>query len=189
MDWKQLHEKFERRKQWLIFEKEEVIRRVMVRYKAREIPKTDILDLENDDQLSYEHIFCCLTIDDPNVLRKIFSKQERADFEWERQDNLQRGRVYRYKDDVHRRYNELLIDEMEGRRLDVVFESKDGRFVTNFLTRSMCQEVDSYIFSHTGGAKYSGVLPRTLWQSDLTEAEIKESYRDYLLCLQQFNKF
>ena len=33
MNYKLLHEKFERRKQWLIFEKEEVVRRVMVRYK------------------------------------------------------------------------------------------------------------------------------------------------------------
>ncbi|MBR2681205.1 MAG: hypothetical protein IKG65_08495 [Exiguobacterium sp.] len=38
MDYKMLHEKFERRKQWLIFDKEEVVRRVMVRYKARIIP-------------------------------------------------------------------------------------------------------------------------------------------------------
>lgn len=52
MDYKMLHEKFERRKQW-----EEVVRRVMVRYKGRIIPKTDIMDLANDDQLSYEHIF------------------------------------------------------------------------------------------------------------------------------------
>lgn len=57
MDYKMLHEKFERRKQWLIFDKEEVVRRVMVRYKAKIIPKTDIMDLVNDDQLSYEHIF------------------------------------------------------------------------------------------------------------------------------------
>ncbi|TCI48130.1 hypothetical protein EVJ31_03580 [Exiguobacterium sp. SH5S32] len=188
MNYRMLHEKFERRKQWLIFEKEEVVRRVMVRYKARIIPKTDIMDLVNDDQLSYEHIFCCLTIDDPRMIDKIFTAKEKKDHKWEREDNARRGMVYKHKDEEHRRYNQLIIDEMEGRRLDIVLESKDGKFVTGFLTRDMCEQVGSYIYAHTGGAKFTGLIPRAMWPPDVTDEELKLSYRRYLESLDEFNK-
>lgn len=188
MDYKMLHEKFERRKQWLIFEKEEVVRRLLVRYKARTIPKEDIIDLVNDDQLSYPHIFCCITIDDPDILAKIFNAKERADFRWERDDNARRGMVYKHKDEAHRRYNQLILDEQEGRRLDIVLESQDGVHVTRFLTRSMCEQVGSYILAHVGGAKFTGRIPRSMWSSDVTEEEIKDGYRRYLRALETFNK-
>lgn len=188
MDYKMLHEKFERRKQWLIFEKEEVVRRLLVRYKARTIPKEDIMDLVNDDQLSYPHIFCCITIDDPHILAKIFNAKERADFKWERDDNARRGMVYKHKDEAHRRYNQLILDEQEGRRLDIVLESQDGIHVTRFLTRSMCEQVGSYILAHTGGAKFTGRIPHSMWASDVTKEEIKDGYRRYLRALETFNK-
>lgn len=188
MDYRMLHEKFERRKQWLIFDKEEVVRRVMVRYKARIIPKTDIMDLVNDDQLSYEHIFCCLTIDDPRILEKIFTTKERADHQWEIDDNARRGMKYKHKDEAHRLYNQLIIDEQEGRRLDIVFESKDGKYVTGFLTRYMSEQVGSYIFAHVGGAKFTGLVPRSLLPADLTDEEIKISYRWYLESLEKWKK-
>ncbi|WP_047376394.1 hypothetical protein [Exiguobacterium sp. ZOR0005] len=188
MDYKMLHEKFERRKQWLVFEKEEVVRRLLVRYKAHIIPKTDIMDLVNDDQLSYPHIFCCITIDDPAVLEKIFNAKERADSKWERDDNARRGMVYKHKDEAHRRYNQLIIDEQEGRRLDIVLESQDGIYVTGFLTRDTSQEVVSYIYAHMGGAKYTGRIPRSMWPSDVTEEEIKDGYRRYLRALETFGK-
>lgn len=188
MNYKMLHEKFERRKQWLIFDKEEVVHRVMVRYKARIIPKTDIMDLVNDDQLSYEHIFCCLTIDDPRTLEKIFTTKERQDHQWEIDDNARRGMRYKYKDEAHRLYNQLIIDEQEGRRLDIVFESKDGKYVTGFLTKYMSEQVASYIFAHVGGAKFTGLVPRSLLPADLTDEEIKMSYRWYLESLDEWNK-
>ncbi|WP_214736818.1 hypothetical protein [Exiguobacterium sp. s162] len=188
MDYKMLHEKFERRKQWLIFDKEEVVRRVMVRYKARIISKTDIMDLVNDDQLSYEHIFCCLTIDDPRMLDQVFTAKERKDHQWEIDDNARRGMVYKHKDEAHRLYNQLIIDEQEGRRLDIVFESKDGKYVTGFLTRDMSEQVASYIFAHVGGAKFTGLVPRSLLPADLTDEEIKMSYLRYLESLEEWNK-
>ncbi len=188
MNYKVLHEKFERRKQWLVFEKEEVVRRLLVRYKARIISKTDIMDLVNDDQLSYPHIFCCITIDDPAVLAKIFNAKERADFKWERDDNARRGMVYKHKDEAHRRYNQLILDEQEGRRLDIVLESQDGIHVTRFLTRSMCEHVGSYILAHVGGAQFTGRIPRALWANDWTDDEIKLGYRWYLESLDEFNK-
>lgn len=36
-----------------------------------------MLDLVNDDQLEYSKIFTCLVIDDPSVLNKLFSNEER----------------------------------------------------------------------------------------------------------------
>ncbi len=188
MNYKVLHEKFERRKQWLVFEKEEVVRRLLVRYKARIISKTDIMDLVNDDQLSYPHIYCCITIDDPVVLAKIFNAKERADFQWERDDNERRGAVYKHKDEEHRRYKQLIIDEQEGRRLDIILESQDGIHVTRFLTRSMCEQVGSYILAHVGGAQFTGRIPRALWASDWTDEEIKLGFRLYLESLDEFNK-
>lgn len=69
------------------------------------------------------------------MLDKLFTAKERKDHQWEIDDNARRGMVYKHKDEAHRLYNQLIIDEQEGRRLDIVFESKDGKYVPVFDKR------------------------------------------------------
>ncbi|MCY1691254.1 hypothetical protein OVA29_11640 [Exiguobacterium sp. SL14] len=93
------------------------------------------MDLVNDDQLEYDAIFCCLKIDDLAVLDSLFTPKELDDFEWEIQDNKRRNRRYRNNNQKEADYIQLILDEMEGRRIDIVLESLDGIHITGFLVR------------------------------------------------------
>ena len=121
MEYEKASHKFQHRKQQLTFKKETVIECVSRRYNAIEIPKDDISDLVNDDQLEYDAIFCCLKIDDVALLNSLFTPSELDDFEWEIQDNKRRNRRYRSDDQKKADYIQLILDEMEGRRVDIVF--------------------------------------------------------------------
>ncbi|QLQ21319.1 MAG: hypothetical protein HZT42_02215 [Paracoccaceae bacterium] len=56
------------------------------------------------------------------------------------------------------------------------------------MTRDMSEQVASYIFAHVGGAKFTGLVPRSLLPADLTDEEIKMSYLRYLESLEEWNK-
>jgi len=189
MDYKLLHNKFQNRKDQLVLDKEQVVDRIIRRYKAEKIDKTEIMDLINDDQLEYDSIFCCLKIDDIQILSKVFTTKELKDFQWEIDDNKKRNRKYRFKNEQDAIYNQLLLDEMEGRRLDIVLESLDGKYITVFLVRNQSEVVGSYLYSLVGGAHFSDVNVKKLvvQARELTDEEYKESYRDYLEDLQRWN--
>ena len=104
-------------------------------------------------------------------------------------NNKKRKRKYSFKNDEESTYNQLILDEMEGRRIDVVLESLDGKYITGFLVRNQSEEVGSYLFSLVGGAHFSDVNVKNLvvQARELTDEEYKESYRDYLEDLQRWN--
>lgn len=189
MDYNLLHQKFQNRKQYLIFNKEVVVDRLKKRYKAEEISKEEIMDLINDDQLVYEHIFCCLKVENPKIIDKIFTEEELKEFQWEINDNKKQTRKYKFKTEAEANYNQLLIDEMEGRRVDIVLESLDGEYVTSFLVRSQSEEITSYIYAHMGGAKFTVPQIKELTQNarDITDQDFKDSYPRYLKCLAKYN--
>lgn len=189
MDYTLLHQKFQNRKQYLVFDKEVIVERLKKRYKAEEISKDEIMDLINDDQLEYEHIFCCLKVEHPTVIDKIFTEEELKEFQWEINDNKKRARKYKFKTEVEANYNQLLIDEMEGRRVNIVLESLDGKHVTSFLVRNQSEEITSYIYAHMGGAKFTIPQIKELTQRvrDITDHEFKDSYLRYLKCLEKYN--
>jgi len=182
MEYEKASHKFQHRKQQLTFKKETVIERVSRRYNAIEIPKDDISDLVNDDQLEYDAIFCCLKIDDVALLNSLFTPSELDDFEWEIQDNKRRNRRYRYANQKEADYNQLILDEMEGRRIDIVLESLDGTYITGFLVRNQSEVIGSYLYALVGGAHFADPVVKDLVirARELTEEEVEESYRDYL---------
>lgn len=49
-------------------------------------------------------------------------------------------------------YNHLLLDELEGRRIDIILESKDGVYVSEFTVRASCEKLDRYINALIVGA-------------------------------------
>ncbi|WP_313122788.1 hypothetical protein [Exiguobacterium sp.] len=165
----------------MTLKKETVIERVFRPYNAIEIPKDDISDLVNDDQLEYDAIFCCLKIDDGDLLNSLFTPSELDDFEWEIQDNKRKNRRYRYANQKEADYNQLILDEMEGRRIDIVLESLDGTYITGFLVRNQSEVIGSYLYALVGGAHFADPVVKNLVirARELTE-EVEESYRDYL---------
>lgn len=187
MNYELLHNKFQNRKNQLVLDKDQIVDRVIRRYKAVKIDKTEIRDLVRDDQLEYDSIFCCLKIDDVQILKKVFNSKELKDFQWEINDN--KKRKYSPKNDQDAAYVQLILDEMEGRRLDIVLESLDGKYITGFLVRNQSEEVESYLYSLIGGAHFSDINVKSLvvQARQLTDEEYKESYRDYLEDLQRWN--
>jgi len=182
MEYEKASHKFQHRKQQLTFKKETVIERVFRRYNAIEIPKDDISDLVNDDQLEYDAIFCCLKIDDVALLNSLFTPSELDDFEWEIQDNKRRNRRYRSDDQKKADYIQLILDEMEGRRVDIVLESLDDTYITGFLVRNQSEVIGSYLYALVGGAHFADPVVKDLviQARELSEEEVEETYRDYL---------
>ena len=50
------------------------------------------------------------------------------------------------------KYNHLLLDEQEGRRIDVFLESKDGIYISEFIVRDRCEKVSRYLNALIVGA-------------------------------------
>lgn len=45
-----------------------------------------------------------------------------------------------------------MLDEQEGRRIDIILESKDGVYVSEFTVRASCEKLDRYINALIVGA-------------------------------------
>lgn len=71
---------------------------------------------------------------------------------------------------------------MEGRWIDIVLESLDGKHITGFLVRNQSEVIESYLYSLVGGAYFAdpNVKDLVIRARELTEEEVEESYRDYL---------
>jgi len=136
----------------LSFTKEQVVDRIKTKFNAREFPKEDLLDLVNDDQLEYSKIFSCLCIDDPHVLLKLYSDKERDDHKEEIKDNRQNPLNPKKVKKTEWKYNHILLDEQEGRRLDIVLESKNGVYISEFIVRGECERLNRYLNALVVGA-------------------------------------
>jgi len=129
----------------LSFTKEQVIDRIKIKFNAKEFPKEDLLDLVNDDQLEYSKIFTCLSIDDPHVLLKLFSNEEREEHKEEVEDNRENPLNPKKVKKNEWKYNHILLDEQEGRRLNIVLESKDGIYISEFIVRGNSERLNRYL--------------------------------------------
>ncbi len=49
-------------------------------------------------------------------------------------------------------YNRLLLDEQEGRRIDIFLESKDAHYISEFIVRDRCEKITGYINALIVGA-------------------------------------
>ncbi|GAE95354.1 hypothetical protein JCM21714_4580 [Gracilibacillus boraciitolerans JCM 21714] len=76
-NYEKLYKRYLYKKNELSFTKEQVIEKILKKFKAEEFSKTEILDLVNDDQLEYGKIFKCLKIENPQLLSNIFSSEEK----------------------------------------------------------------------------------------------------------------
>ena len=87
MNYEEIYKKYLKKKQHLVFNKEEIITRLKQKFKAEEFSKAEILDLPRDEHFDYEKIFLCLKICDSEVLKKVFLPHELKFHEEQRQYN------------------------------------------------------------------------------------------------------
>jgi len=149
-NYEKLYKQYLYKKDQLIFTKERVAEIITSKFKAREFSKTKILDLVNDDHFEYTKIYKCFVIDDPSLLIQLFSDEEKKNHREEILDNrehpLNPKRVKEWE------YNHLLLDEQEGRRIDIILESKDGLYISESQVRANCEKLDRYINALIVGA-------------------------------------
>ncbi|WP_458353964.1 hypothetical protein [Peribacillus frigoritolerans] len=154
-NYEEIYKKYLKNKQSLVFNKEEIVTRVKQKFKAEEFSKAEILDLPRDEHFDYEKIFLCLKICDSEVLKKVFLPHELKFHEEQRQYNrrypLKKSKMKKNWLDYN--YNQMIIDEHEGRRIDIVLESKDGQYVSECKVKARCDYLDGYLNSLMVGAK------------------------------------
>lgn len=151
-NYEKLYKRYLYKKDELSFTKEQVIEKVVKKFKAKEFSKTEVLDLVNDDQLEYDKIFKCLLIDNSQVLSSIFSREEKRYHQEELIDNQNNPLDSKKVKKSEWSYNKLLLDEQEGRRIDIFLESKDGKYISEFIVRDRCEKVTSYLNALIVGA-------------------------------------
>ncbi|UTR16862.1 hypothetical protein MM221_10300 [Salipaludibacillus sp. LMS25] len=141
-DYERLYKKYVHRKDRLSFTKEDVERIIIKKFKATAFPKEALLDLKNDDHFDYDKIYKCFVIDDPQILHGLYSDEERKlhreDLLDHRENPLNPRKVKDWD------YNHIIMDELEGRRIDIVLESKDGEVITEFEVRN-CESMNRYL--------------------------------------------
>lgn len=119
----------------VVFTKEEVVERLKKKFKAIEFSKEEILDLVRDDHFEYSKIYTCLCINDPSILLKLYSAEEKRNHREELLDNRENPLDPKKVKKGHWAYNHMLLDEQEGRRLDIILESKDGKYISESQVR------------------------------------------------------
>ncbi|QNK87892.1 hypothetical protein H7992_22485 [Sporosarcina sp. resist] len=171
IDYTKLYKKYLYKKNELSFTKEVVIEKIMKKFNAKSFSKTEVLDLINDDQLEYSKIFECLVIDDPQVLLGTFSGKEKKYHKEELNDNQDNPLDFKKIKKAEWSYNRLLLDEQEGRRIDIFLESKDGHYISEFIVRDRCEKVNSYLNAlivgaliQTGKAEYPADIENEYFQ-------------------------
>ncbi|PRS49452.1 hypothetical protein C6Y00_12225 [Bacillus sp. GBSC66] len=177
-NYEKLYKQYLYKKDQLIFTKERVAEMITSKFKAREFSKTKILDLVNDDHFEYTKIYKCFVIDDPSILIQLFSNEEKKNHREEILDNrehpLNPKRVKEWE------YNHLLLDEQEGRRIDIILESKDGLYISETQVRASCEKLDRYLNALIVGA---------IIENELEEYPVdihNEYFQFYLENLDQF---
>ncbi|MFS2248507.1 hypothetical protein [Bacillus sp. A31] len=177
-NYEKLYKQYLYKKDQLIFTKERVAEMITSKFKAREFSKTKILDLVNDDHFEYTKIYKCFVIDDPSILIQLFSNEEKKNHREEILDNrehpLNPKRVKEWE------YNHLLLDEQEGRRIDIILESKDGLYISESQVRASCEKLDRYLNALIVGA---------IIENELEEYPVdihNEYFQFYLENLDQF---
>ncbi|MDE5052515.1 hypothetical protein NDK25_09645 [Niallia taxi] len=145
VDYKNLNKKYLIRKHKLTFTKDQVIERVKRKYGATEFQKEELLDLVNDDQLDYNKITLCLSISNANVLSKVFTEEEKADQQEQVIDNIKFPLSSKKIKKDEYSYNQILVAEQEGKRINIILESKDNKYISEFLVRGNSMLINRYL--------------------------------------------
>lgn len=149
MNYLELKKLFESEKENLIFTKEQVESLLIENFKAKEFPFKQILDLDHYEFFEYEKIYKSYTIQDKSILANLFNEEEQTSHE-EAKGYEELETYSKLEEDVI--YNGIIRDEQRGLRIDIILESKDSKYITEFEVRVQCEKMDRYMNAVTLGA-------------------------------------
>lgn len=159
--YEKLFRKYKYKQEELIFTKEQVVERLVSKYNAEEFEKELVLDLVRDDHFHYDKIYKCFRINDPHILNKVFTAEEKSEHIEEIKYNEMNAFDYSKLTGPNFEYNKMILDEQGGRRIDIILESKDGTYISEFQVRHRSDKISSYLNAlivqaliQTGAAEY-----------------------------------
>lgn len=100
----------------------------------------------------------------------MFTAAEKSEHTEEIKDNEMNAFDYSKLTSPDFEYNKMILDEQEGRRIDIILESKNGTYISEFQVRHRSDKISSYL-----NALIVGALIQT------GAAEYEEDIEDYYI--------
>lgn len=141
-----------------------------------------MLDLKNYDFFEYNKIYKAYTINDKSILNGLFNEEER-DSHNEAKSYEDLDAYSKLEEDII--CNNILKNQQIGERVDIILESKDGKYISNSEVRAQCEKMDRYLNALEGGRyiqlkeEYGDKL-YDLDESQLNEIGLTLEDRDYI---------
>lgn len=96
-----------------------------------------MLDLNNYDFFKYNKIYKVYTIKDKCILTGLFNEEEKDSHnEAESYEDL--DTYSKLEEDIV--CNDIIKNQQIGKRVDVILESKDGKYISKFEVRDQCEK-------------------------------------------------
>ncbi|MCJ7841601.1 hypothetical protein MUB24_11980 [Lederbergia sp. NSJ-179] len=149
-----LSKEYERHKHRLIFTKEVVMRILKEKFNAEEIPKKKILDLEGSDQVNHKYVFAAFSITNSTTLDALFTSEEKREHQEEIEDNKNHHFDWSNVTPGEEEFVQWGLDWQEGRRITLVLESQDNKYVSGWDMRADSIKLNCYLNALTYGPIY-----------------------------------
>lgn len=175
----ELTDKYQKYKHRLIFTKEDLVRILKEKLNAEEISKEKILDLGRNDQVNHKYVFAAFSITNPAILAELFTSEEKVDHEEEIEDNKNYPFDWSNVTPGEEEFVQWGLDWQEGRRITLVLESKDDKYVNAWDMRANSIKINCFLNALTYGAIHE--LNKKKGSID------KELFHDYLNDLEKFD--
>lgn len=146
-----LSDEYQRHKHRLIFTKEEVMRILKEKFNAEEIPKKKILDLEGSDQVNHKYVFAAFSIMNYTTLDALFTPEEKREHQEEIEDNENHPFDWSSVTPGEEEFVQWGLDWQEGRRITLILESKDNKYVSGWDMRADSLKLNCYLNALTYG--------------------------------------
>ncbi|MCR8745755.1 hypothetical protein [Romboutsia lituseburensis] len=211
MKFEKLYKDYLDKKDSLVFTKDEIVTLIKDKFNATEFDFTDIDDLVNYEFFNYDKISLALSIQNKEILEKIYSIEEIQSHEHESKYHKKMRVKYFFinfkLNDKEKKAGKILINQQTGHRVDIVIESLDNEFISAYEVR-YCETMDKYLNALVTGRyiqiknKYGNKLynlnemelnklglysdDRQYICKDLHESIDNESFRYYLENLYKF---
>jgi hypothetical protein len=89
-------------------------------------------------------IYKAYTIKDKNILKNLFDEEERESHN-EAKSYEELDTYSKLEEDIIS--NNILRNQQRGERVDIILESKDGKYISNFEVRAQCEKMNRYLNS------------------------------------------
>ncbi|MEH7453200.1 hypothetical protein [Gottfriedia acidiceleris] len=137
MEIKELYLKFQTKDIPNYFFIDEVDRIYKEKYKVNELDKTNFIDLKEDLYVDYSNIVKCYEIYDEKILENLFCNEEKK-----RHQHFTKKYASRYPGE------DLRLNE--GKLINVILESKDGKRISGYTVQGSCSYISSELVVFIG---------------------------------------